>query len=59
MVLIPPAHGRNAVIRNEEDDRFLLYVRAALFFRMGSSRGKGLTREFSGRVNWGDENLTA
>lgn len=51
MVLIPPAHGRNAVIRNEEDDRFLLYVRAALFFRMGSSRGKGLTREFSGRVN--------
>lgn len=37
--------GRNAVIRGEEGDRCLLDVRTALFFVMGSTRGKGLAGE--------------
>lgn len=37
--------GRNAVNRSEEDNRFLLDVRADLFFAVGSTRGKGLAGE--------------
>lgn len=37
--------GRNAVNRSEEDNRFLLDVRADLFFAVDSTRGKGLAGE--------------